>query len=179
MEGVEDIPGSALNVGLPWNWNFYTEYLDTLSRRSFSFDIASQIPHSAVRAYVLKQRAETDEPATADEVGQIMSIVQDGIRAGAIGVGTSASSCIAARMVGSFPTPTPPRPSSRCHYLRRRGSRTGPCWAARRSQRDRLRAAVTRPASPRRRPSVGRAALPAGRGRICPHDRQRHRCASP
>lgn len=89
MEGVEDIPGSALHVGLPWTWETYPEYLDTLASRQYAFDIASQIPHSAVRAYVLGSRAETDEPATDADLAEITSIIRDGMRAGAIGVGTS------------------------------------------------------------------------------------------
>lgn len=88
-EGVEDIPGSALHVGIPWGWETFPEYLDFLANRSFAFDIAAQIPHSAVRAYVLGARAETDEPATEREIQEIRHLVREGIGAGAIGVGTS------------------------------------------------------------------------------------------
>ena len=88
-EGVEDIPGSALHVGIPWTWETFPEYLDALASREFALDVAAQVPHSAVRAYVLQERAETDEPATSDEMAQITGIVREAIAAGAIGVGTS------------------------------------------------------------------------------------------
>jgi N-acyl-D-aspartate/D-glutamate deacylase len=89
MEGVEDIPGTALHVGLPWTWETYPDYLDTLGAREYALDVACQIPHSAVRAYVLQARAETDEPATHEELEEIKAIVRQGLEAGAIGVGTS------------------------------------------------------------------------------------------
>lgn len=88
-EGVEDIPGTALHVGIPWGWQTYPEYLDALSRRDYVLDIAAQVPHSAVRAYVLDKRAERDEPATDDDLTQIATIVREAIEAGAVGVGTS------------------------------------------------------------------------------------------
>lgn len=89
MEGVEDIPGTALHAGVSWGWESFPEYLDVLDRREFTMDIATQVPHSAVRAYVLGRRAELDEPATDAELKQIQKIVREGIEAGAVGVGTS------------------------------------------------------------------------------------------
>lgn len=88
-EGVEDIPGSALHVGIPWGWQSFPDYLDTLERRSYTVDVAAHVPHSAVRAYVLGQRAERDEPATEADLAEIAAIVGEGIRAGAVGVATS------------------------------------------------------------------------------------------
>ncbi|MBS9372043.1 N-acyl-D-amino-acid deacylase family protein [Rhodococcus sp. B50] len=88
-EGVEDIPGSALHDGITWGWETFPEYLGILAEREFAVDVATQVPHSAVRAYVLGRRAEDDEPATDEEVAEIARIVGDGIRAGAVGVGTS------------------------------------------------------------------------------------------
>jgi N-acyl-D-aspartate/D-glutamate deacylase len=91
-EGVEDIPGSALHVGIPWGWESYPEYLDVLAKRRFALDIAAQIPHSALRAYVLKERAVADEPATPAELAELAemaAIVRASITAGAIGIGTS------------------------------------------------------------------------------------------
>lgn len=88
-EGVEDIPGSALHDGITWGWESFPEYLDVLARREYAVDVATHVPHSAVRAYVLGKRAETDEPATDAELAEIARIVGEGIRAGAVGVGTS------------------------------------------------------------------------------------------
>ncbi|MFD9664114.1 amidohydrolase family protein [Rhodococcus sp. NPDC059968] len=88
-EGVEDIPGSALHDGITWGWETFPQYLDILAEREFAVDVATQVPHSAVRAYVLGNRAEKDEPATDDEVAEIARIVGEGISAGAVGVGTS------------------------------------------------------------------------------------------
>ena len=89
MEGVEDIPGAALHVGVPWGWETFPEYLDTLAKRKYALNIAAQVPHSAVRAYVLGDRAALDEPATDAELAQISGIVGEAIAAGAVGVGTS------------------------------------------------------------------------------------------
>ena len=89
MEGVEDIPGTALHVGIPWGWESIPEYLDLLAQREYAVDIAAQVPHSSVRAYVLGKRAENDEPASEDELAQMANIVREAIEAGAIGVGTS------------------------------------------------------------------------------------------
>jgi N-acyl-D-amino-acid deacylase len=89
MEGVEDIPGSALNVGITWRWESFPDYLDALGERRFAADVAAQVPHSAVRAYVLGRRAEEDAPATHAELDEMASIVRDSIRAGAVGLGTS------------------------------------------------------------------------------------------
>lgn len=88
-EGVEDISGSALHDGITWGWETFPEYLDILSEREFAVDVATQVPHSAVRAYVLGRRAEDDEPATDKEVAEIARIVGEGIAAGAVGIGTS------------------------------------------------------------------------------------------
>src|ERR1700731_2081094 len=64
MEGVEDIPFPVLADGLPWNWESYPDYLDSLARRHFDVDIGSQLPHAAVRVYVMGQRGVDREPAT-------------------------------------------------------------------------------------------------------------------
>jgi N-acyl-D-amino-acid deacylase len=88
-EGVEDIPGTALNVGIPWGWQSFPDYLDTIARGSYTLDIAAHVPHSAVRAYVLGKRAETDEPATDADLSEMADIVSESIAAGAVGFATS------------------------------------------------------------------------------------------
>jgi N-acyl-D-amino-acid deacylase len=88
-EGVEDIPGTALHVGIPWGWESFPEYLDHIDGRQYALDIAAQVPHSSLRAYVMQERAETDEPATAQDLSEMSAIVSKGIAAGAVGLGTS------------------------------------------------------------------------------------------
>ena len=87
MEGVEDIPGSALHEGIEWKWESFAEYLDALDTMPRVMDIAAQVPHAAVRAYVLGDRAH--EEATADEIAQMADIVEAALRAGAVGFTTS------------------------------------------------------------------------------------------
>ncbi|CAG9186933.1 N-acyl-D-amino-acid deacylase family protein [Cupriavidus pinatubonensis] len=89
MEGVEDIPEIVMSAGIPWNWETFPEYLDSLQAGQYDIDFAAQVPHSAVRVYVMGERGERREVATADELHQMTSIVRDAVRAGAVGVSTS------------------------------------------------------------------------------------------
>jgi len=89
MEGVEDIPGTALAEGIEWQWESFPEYLDALERMPRALDIGAQVPHGAVRAYVMGERGAKNEPATADDIVAMAAIVRDGIRAGALGFTTS------------------------------------------------------------------------------------------
>ncbi len=86
MEGVEDIPGSALAEGIHWDWETFPEYLDALEGMPRSINIATQVPHAAVRAYVMRDRAQ--DLATADDLAAMSVIVRDAIRAGAVGFST-------------------------------------------------------------------------------------------
>ncbi|MEY2430511.1 MAG: N-acyl-D-amino-acid deacylase [Acidimicrobiaceae bacterium] len=87
MEGVEDIPGTALHEGIDWNWETFAEYLDALEATPRVMDIAAQVPHAAVRAYVLGDRAHDE--ANADEISEMADIVETALRAGAVGFTTS------------------------------------------------------------------------------------------
>lgn len=89
MEGVEDVPEVVMTEGLPWNWQTFPEYLDVLEKRSYDVDIAAQLPHSAVRVYVMGDRAATHEAPTAEDLAQMRALTTEAIRAGAIGVTTS------------------------------------------------------------------------------------------
>lgn len=89
MEGVEDIPGSALAEGIAWAWESFPEYLDALARTPRALDIAAQVPHGAVRAYVMGERAVTDAVARDDERAAMARIVGEAISAGAVGFSTS------------------------------------------------------------------------------------------
>lgn len=89
MEGVEDIPEVVMTEGLPWNWETFPDYLDALDARGLDVDVAAQLPHSALRVYVMGERAATHEPPNADDLAQMRTLTTEAIRAGAIGVTTS------------------------------------------------------------------------------------------
>jgi N-acyl-D-aspartate/D-glutamate deacylase len=89
MEGVEDIPGTALAEGIKWDWQSFPEYLDSLERMPRVLDVGTQVPHGAVRAYVMGERGARNEPATAEDVAAMAAIVKDGIAAGALGFSSS------------------------------------------------------------------------------------------
>jgi len=90
MEGVEDIPGTALHEGMPWGaWETYPQYLDFLSGRSYALNISSMIAHGAVRNYVMGERGRANEDATQSDNEQMAAIVEEGLRAGAVGFSTS------------------------------------------------------------------------------------------
>ena len=90
MEGVEDIPGTALYEGMPWGaWQTYPEYLDFLSGREYALNISSLVAHGAVRNYVMGERGRTNEAATEGDLAQMGDIVEEALRAGAVGFSTS------------------------------------------------------------------------------------------
>ncbi len=89
MEGVEDIPGTALAEGIDWSWETFPEYLDALDRREFGIDVGVQVSHGAVRAYAMGERGAANEPATPDEIAAMAAIVQEAVEAGALGFSTS------------------------------------------------------------------------------------------
>ena len=89
MEGVEDIPGTALAEGMSWNWETFPEYLDELDRLPRVMDVAALVPHGAVRAYVMGERGAANEEATAADVAAMAEIVAEAIRAGAAGFSTT------------------------------------------------------------------------------------------
>ncbi|MCA9690415.1 MAG: amidohydrolase family protein [Nannocystaceae bacterium] len=91
MEGVEDIPGSALAEGLSWDWETLPEYMDALDRRPHTIDFSVQAPHDAVRVYVMGERALADEEATDDDIARMRALVGEALDAGAVGFSTGRS----------------------------------------------------------------------------------------
>jgi N-acyl-D-aspartate/D-glutamate deacylase len=89
MEGVEDIPGAALSTGIQWEWETFPEYLDAIGRRPLLFDVGTQVPHGAVRAYVMGERGAKNEAATPADIEEMARLVKEGIEAGALGFSTS------------------------------------------------------------------------------------------
>lgn len=89
MEGVEDIPGTALHEGLTWDWETYPEYLDALERLPHDVDFAAYVPHGALRVYVMGERAVAGEAATPDDIKQMAALSREAVEAGALGFSTS------------------------------------------------------------------------------------------
>jgi N-acyl-D-aspartate/D-glutamate deacylase len=89
MEGVEDIPGTALHEGIRWAWESFPEYLDALEGMPRAIDVAAQLPHGALRAYVMGERGAANEPATGADVAEMARLAGDAALAGAVGFSTN------------------------------------------------------------------------------------------
>ncbi|HTO41261.1 MAG TPA: amidohydrolase family protein, partial [Rhizomicrobium sp.] len=104
MEGVEDIPGVALHEGLKWNWESFADYLDALDAHKRDIDICAQLPHGALRVYVMGERGARLEPATEIDMAQMRQLSAEAMRAGAIGFSTSRT--LNHRSIKGEPTPS-------------------------------------------------------------------------
>ena len=91
MEGVEDIPEPVMTEGLPWNWESFPEFLNSLQSRSFDIDIATQVPHAPLRVFVMGDRAASKEPATEQDITRMAELAREAVEAGALGFSTSRS----------------------------------------------------------------------------------------
>ncbi len=90
MEGVEDIPETALSEGLPWNWESLPEYFDSVDSRPHAVDIGAQIPHAALRAYVMGERgADHEIDPTPEEIRRMADLAAEALNAGAVGFASS------------------------------------------------------------------------------------------
>jgi N-acyl-D-aspartate/D-glutamate deacylase len=103
MEGVEDIPGTALAAGMRWGWESFPQYLDALERIPHALDVGTQVAHGPVRAYVMGERGAKNEPATPADIEKMAAIVRQAIEAGALGFSTSRT--IVHRAVDGEPVP--------------------------------------------------------------------------
>lgn len=89
MEGVEDIPGTALVEGIKWNWESFPDYMDAVEASPLALDVGLQVPHAALRAYVMGERAARLEPAMPDDIEAMAKLAAESIEAGALGFSTS------------------------------------------------------------------------------------------
>ncbi len=103
MEGVEDIPGTALTEGISWGWESFPEYLDVIEKQRLAVDFATQVAHGAVRGYAMGERGARNEAATADDIALMARIVQEAVEAGALGFSTSRTE--AHRAIDGEPVP--------------------------------------------------------------------------
>jgi N-acyl-D-amino-acid deacylase len=145
MEGVEDIPGTALAEGMRWDWETFPEYLDALEKLPRTVDVGTHVPHGAVRAYVLGDRERPGAVPTPEDIEAMGKIVEEGVRAGALGFSTSrtvlhrsvdgevvpGTTATAEELVGigrailACPSPSPP--SNRSPRSFRSKNRSPPC----------------------------------------------------
>jgi N-acyl-D-aspartate/D-glutamate deacylase len=126
MEGVEDIPEPVLTEGLPWNWETFGEYLDALDDRQYDLDVVAQVPHAALRVYVMGERGVAREDATAEDRAEMARLAAEGIRAGALGFSTSRT--INHRTVAGAYTPTLGAADAEMIKIARAVGETGGGW---------------------------------------------------
>lgn len=89
MEGVEDIPEPVLSAGIPWQWESFPDYMNWLSKRPFDIDIGAQLPHAALRVYVMGERGARRDPATPEDNAAMAALAANAVKAGALGFSTS------------------------------------------------------------------------------------------
>jgi N-acyl-D-aspartate/D-glutamate deacylase len=126
MEGVEDIPEPVLTEGLPWDWQSFPDYLDRLEARRFDLDVATQVPHAALRVFVMGERGAAREPATEADRTEMARLAAEGVRAGALGFSTSRT--LNHKTVDGQPTPTLDAAEDELMTIARAIGETGAGW---------------------------------------------------
>src|ERR1700761_284407 len=89
MEGVEDIPEPVLSAGIPWSWESFPDYMNWLSKRNFDIDVGAQLPHAALRVYVMGERGARRDPSTVEDNKAMAALAREAVHAGALGFSTS------------------------------------------------------------------------------------------
>ena len=89
MEAVEDIPGAAMHEGIKWEWESFPEFMDAIEKRNYAVDIGAQMPHCALRVYVMGERGVNNDLATQEDIKQMHDLTLESIKAGALGFSTS------------------------------------------------------------------------------------------
>ena len=89
MEGVEDIPEPVLSAGIPWSWESFPDYMEWLAKRDFDIDIGAQLPHAALRVYVMGERGARRDPSTPEDNEAMARLAREAVRSGALGFSTS------------------------------------------------------------------------------------------
>ena len=126
MEGVEDIPEPVLTEGLPWNWETFEEYLDVLTNKNFDLDVITQVPHAALRVYVMGDRGVSREEATQTDRQEMARLAAQAIESGAFGFSTSRT--INHRTVAGAYTPTLGAAEQELMEIGKAVGRTGKGW---------------------------------------------------
>jgi len=89
MEAVEDIPGAAMHEGIKWEWESFPEYMDAIEKRHYAVDIGAQMPHCALRVYVMGKRGIDNEAATPEDIAKMRQLTLESLKAGALGFSAS------------------------------------------------------------------------------------------
>src|ERR1700743_1989796 len=89
MEGCEAIPEPVLSAGIPWSWESFPDYMEWLSKREFDIDVGAQLPHAALRVYVMGERGARRDPSTAEDNAAMAKLAREAVRSGALGFSTS------------------------------------------------------------------------------------------